>query len=477
MREDLRGWVLRKQQTWLPEGSLHARFTLGALWAVAGAVISRGLTLCASIACARFLGKTQFGELGMIQSTVGMFGSFAGLGLGLTATKYVAEFRDRDARKVGRILALSALAALFSGSVMTILLLLLAPTLSANTLNAPQLVTPLAVGSGLVFFGALNGAQTGALAGFEAFRAIAVVNIWAGVSSFPLVLLGVWRWGLPGAVGGLVASLAVNWVLNNGALRRESRRSGIPYHFASCSREWKVLYKFSLPAFLASIVVGPALWICGTLLVHQPDGYAQLGLYTAADRWRLLILFVPTSVFGMVVPVLSNLYGVGDQFGYRKVFRANLLVNAGLALLPAVAIMMFAQPIMSLYGGTFRSGWPILILLSCSAIPDALNNIFMARLISADRMWWRFGLDLQLVGMLLLLGWWWIPRQGAMGLGMAYLAAISTICLSHTLLAPHLLVHRGDPELGSDGSRERLGTPYPQLEETNDPYTATERTR
>jgi O-antigen/teichoic acid export membrane protein len=211
--------------------------------------------------------------------------------------------------------------------------------------------------------------------------------------------------------------------------------------------------------------------------VHQPEGYAQLGLYTAADRWRLLILFVPTSVFGMVVPVLSNLYGAGDQLGYRKVFRANLLLNAGLALLPAVAIMVLAQPIMSLYGVTFRSGWPILILLSCSAIPDALNNIFMARLISADRMWWRLGLDLQLVGMLLLLGWWWIPRQGATGLGMAYLVAISTLCLSHTLLGPHLLVHRGVCELGPGGSRDPLRPPYPQLEETDDPCTATERTR
>jgi len=37
------------------------------------------------------LGTVGFGELGVIQSTVGMFGVFAGLGLGMTATKYVAS--------------------------------------------------------------------------------------------------------------------------------------------------------------------------------------------------------------------------------------------------------------------------------------------------------------------------------------------------------------------------------------------------
>ena len=60
-------------------------------WTFAGTVISRGLMFVATVAVARILGKTAYGELGMIQSTVGMFSVFAGFGLGLTATKYVAE--------------------------------------------------------------------------------------------------------------------------------------------------------------------------------------------------------------------------------------------------------------------------------------------------------------------------------------------------------------------------------------------------
>jgi len=425
MREGLRGWVLRKQQAWFPEGSLRARFTLGAFWSLAGAVIFRGLTLGASIVCARLLGKTSFGELGMIQSTVGMFGIFAGLGLGLTATKYVAEFRDRDPAKVGRVLALSALVAFLSGSVMTILLILMAPSLAAGTLAAPHLATPLVIGSGLIFFGALNGAQTGALAGFEAFRTIAVINSLAGICSFPLITIGVWRLGLHGAVIGLVAALGVNWLLNNLALRRECQRTGISYRFGSCYREWGVLHRFSLPAFLASIVVGPAMWICNALLIKQPDGYAQLGVYTAADRWRLLILFIPASVFGMVVPVLSNLYGSGDQMGFKRVFRANLLLNSCLALIPAGIIIVFARPIMSVYGGSFRTGSPILVILALSALPEALNTILGHALIVADAMWWRFAFDLVLAGALLALAWMLIPAWGAAGLASAYCVAFS----------------------------------------------------
>jgi O-antigen/teichoic acid export membrane protein len=421
----LRVWIVDKQQELIPAGSLRARLTLGALWSVAGAVISRGFMLGASVASARLLGKTQFGELGMIQSTVGMFGVFAGLGLGLTATKYVAEFRHCDVGKAGRILTLSSLAAVLSGGVITLLLIMAAPSLARNTLAAPQLVGPLEAGSILVFLGALNGAQTGALAGFEAFRTIAIVNIWTGLWSFPLIVIGVWWWRLPGAVWGLVAAMAVNWLLNNRALRRECNRAGIRPQLASCQREWTVLYKFSLPAFLASIIVGPAIWVCNTLLVHRPDGYAELGLYTAADRWRLLILFLPTSVFGMVVPILSNLNGSGDQLGFRKVFRANLLLNSGLVLVPAVVVTALARPIMAIYGMQFRAGWPILIILSLSALPEALNAALGHQLIASGEMWWRFSFDFLLAAVLFTVAWVLIPQWGAIGLAFAYCSAFS----------------------------------------------------
>ena len=367
-------WAFEKYEGLAPCGSLRARFAVGAFWSVAGAVIARGFLLAASVVCAWFLGKEGFGALGMIQSTAGMFGIFAGLGLGITATKYVSEFRRQDPLRTGRVLALSASAAFLSGSIITVLVILLAPYLAQHVLAAPQLATPLAIGAGLVFFGALNGAQTGALAGFEAFQTIARVNIYAGLASFPLIVLGVWRGGLRGAVWGSVAALAVNWALNNRALRRECAKANISYQLAGCRRELGMLHRFSLPAFLASILVVSAVWICNALLARQPQGYAELGLYAAADKWRVMIVFVPAYVFAMVVPVLSNLHGEGDRAGFRKVFRANLQLNGSLALFAAVAVAVFAAPIMAVYGKSFGGGQVVLIVLAFSAIGGSVER-------------------------------------------------------------------------------------------------------
>ena len=66
----------------------------GAFWSLLGTVVSRGLSLASSVFVARWLGKESFGEFGVLQTTVGMFAVFAGFGMGLTATKHVAELRQ-----------------------------------------------------------------------------------------------------------------------------------------------------------------------------------------------------------------------------------------------------------------------------------------------------------------------------------------------------------------------------------------------
>jgi O-antigen/teichoic acid export membrane protein len=431
----LQAWVVAQQEKFAPAGSLRERLAVGAFWSLAGALISRGFVLAATVVCARFLGREGFGALGMIQSTAGMFGIFAGLGLGITATKYVSELRRLNPTRTGRILALSATAALVSGSVITAAVIFLAPYLSRQVLAAPQLAAPLAMGSGLVFFGALNGAQTGALAGFESFATIARVNVVTGLLSFPLIVVGVWRGGLRGALWGSVAALAVTWVFNHRALRKECAKAGIRYEFRGCTRELSVLHRFSLPAFLGSIAVVSAIWVCNALLARQAEGYAQLGLYAAADKWRVLIVFVPTYVFAMVLPVLSNLHGEGDGAGFRKVFRANLRWNGSLALATAALIAVFAGPIMRMYGDAFRGGHAVLVVLGCSAIAEVFNAILGQPLIAAHKMWWKFGFELLFAVLLVGLAWMLIPRRGALGLAAAY--GLAFTCTSLTLLLFH----------------------------------------
>ncbi|MCL5281662.1 MAG: oligosaccharide flippase family protein, partial [Planctomycetes bacterium] len=160
---------------------LGYRLARGTVWSTAGAVTARGLSLLSSIVIAHLLSQVGFGELGILYSTVALFQVFAGFGLGVTATKYVAEHRHSDPAKAGRIIAMAWLVTVATGASCAVLLAVLAPWLAAHTLAAPHLSRPLRITAIALFLTAVNSAQAGALSGFEAFKSIARLNVITGV--------------------------------------------------------------------------------------------------------------------------------------------------------------------------------------------------------------------------------------------------------------------------------------------------------
>ncbi len=356
-------------------------------WSIAGAVISRGSMLVAFIFVARMLGPDRFGQLGIVRSTVEMFGVFAGFGLGLTATKHVAQFRKTDPLRAGRIIAMSRLVAWLTGGFIAIVLALIAPWLAVHTLAAPQLAGLLRIGGLLLLLNALNGAQTGALAGFEAFKAIAHVNVAVGLVSFPIFIAGAYLGGLEGEIWALVAAWTINWALNHAALRRKAQRAGVSYGFAGCLQECSILWRFSLPAVLCGMLAGPVNWICCAMLVNQPNGYCEMGVYCAANQWFAAILFLPGLLGNVILPMLSHEVNQPEQGASRRVLRLSVLLNASLVI-PVVAAGCLASPwIMGSYSPGFVSQWKTLVVVlvtaSLLAVPGPVGQVIAA----AGRLW------------------------------------------------------------------------------------------
>lgn len=415
--------------------SLRGRFARGAVWSLIGAVISQGCGLAASVITARLLGREQFGEYGMIQSTVGMFGVFAGMGLGLTATKYVAELRVTNPERAGRIIALSTAVALGTASTAVVALFAAAPWLAASTLNAPHLSAELRIAAGMLFLNALNGTQTGVLAGLEAFRAIARVNLIRGVLTFPLAVAGVLLWNLRGAVAALVAAAAVGWILNHIAIRAECRRNRIAVRWESFWSDRVILWRFSLPAFLGGAMTSPAMWAASSILVNQPHGYAEMGIFSAANQWRTAVAFLPALLSQPLLPMLSNVGGLGDSKPFRKLLRANLLLSFWLSVLIAAPIVLCSSWIMKTYGRDFLAGWPVLILLVLATVISSAASVIGQAIASLDRMWWGFSLNSVWALVLLASAVLLVPRYGAFGLAGAFFASYSVHALTVSVYA------------------------------------------
>lgn len=412
----LQPWVARVQNS-----PLGYRLARGAFWSLLGTLISQGLGFVALILVARMLGKEGFGELGVIQNTVGMFGVFAGFGLGITATKHVAEFRLKDPAKAGRIMTLCALFAVGSGGLIALVLVLSAPWLAAQTLAAPHLSGLLQVGAVLLLLNALNGTQTGALAGFEAFRAITTINLWAGLTKFPLMVGGVYLAGVTGAVWGLVASTGIHWLLNHLALRRVARRAGVPFgELRGCGQEWKVLYGFSLPALLSGSMVAPVQWACMAMLVNQPGGYAEMGIYSAALVFKGIMMFLGNTINAPLLSMVAH-EKVSSEDRLSKV---NILLTWGLGVFVALPLLCFPELVQMLYGQkfsdeSFTKTFVLIVFITCIIVyKQGLARV----LIAGNLLWWGFLSNL-IWGVLVLFSAFFLVKWGAVGLAAAYAIA------------------------------------------------------
>ncbi|MBN1666146.1 MAG: oligosaccharide flippase family protein, partial [Anaerolineales bacterium] len=409
--------VIDKVRKQVIQRPLVARLVRGAFWSMTGAAISRGLLFLSTIIVARILGKYDYGRLDIVQNTILTFQVFTGFGLGLMATKFIAEFHRKDPLKTGRIIALSSLIGMTTGLIGALIMLILAQWLATDVLADAQLQLMLRVGAISIFFSAMNGAQTGALAGFEAFKAIAKINTIAGILSFPMIAGGVYFGGLYGAVWGFAASQFTNWLINHLVLRSVMAQANISMVFRGLQSELPNLWGFALPTILSEVLVTPVNWICRTLLVNQPDGFAELGLYAAGLQVATIISSVVIVLGAPLLPILSEqrLGAKSETAQYYNIFFFWML-----SLVMVLPLMAFPEVIGWLFGSQFagRLSNQVFSLILFFTLINSFKRGLGNAVVAAGLMWWSFASN-AFWGILVLSLFSFLVKYGALGFAIS----------------------------------------------------------
>jgi len=419
--------------------TIRARFLRGAIWSVVGSVGNQGAAFVASLMVARMLGAGGFGELSMVQGSVTTWATVAVLGMNLTATRYLADLAD-DPSRGGRILGLAYLVAGGFGLVCAVGLLAGSGWLSARVLGEPDLALSLRVGSVLLLVTVIDAVQAGALAGLEAFRALAWTRVAYGIAIVPTMAVGVWLAGVEGAVAGLGLAGAARAVGGCVVLRRACEKQGIRIDLVGSFRELDVIPRVSLPSALGGILVGLATWLAQVVFAQQPEGYPDLGVFSAALQWRMVMLFLPTALGNVLLPLVAS---QGDESSRRfRVF--NQLMAWSLVSFTAMPLMAFPEAVAWIYGSRFGlegfSQTMALVMLTAIVLgfSDGLSRI----LTSHDLLWW--GVASNLTWGVLLVGVTFVTRgMGPQGLALAYgIAHVCTMVLYLPLYWTRHLVPR-----------------------------------
>lgn len=412
---------------------LIRRMASAAGWSLCAAVLGRSCMLAVWVICGRMLAKGEFGGLTLVYSTINLLGSVGALGLGSTATRYVSELSYTDRAKAGRLLGTSYVLSFASGILLAVALVAWANPLASQTLGHANLGRVLQVGALLIPFCAVNAHQIGALAGLQAFRQMTTLSFWTGLFAVMVMPLGA-HYGLMGAVWALAAWRILVSFAYHIVLARECERQNIRATLELRPEDRRVLWQFSLPALLTSLVFPASMWLCSVWLMRSLNGSSQLALYGAADRWHATMLFVPTAMFSAVTPMLCAMIGERNRNGFRKVLYTNAAVCLVLAGVPAALFALAAPLAMRTFGPSYVAGASTLRLLCVASIPEVINGV-VGQVVALRSMWIRFGFDVLLASILLLGSYALIPRFAAEGLAAAYAFSFSAVAAGLLLYA------------------------------------------
>lgn len=404
---------------WALEPSLGKRMTTGAVWSILGAGFASGFTMLSNIACARLLGAVIFGEMAIVLSTTNLFTSLFTAGMGMTATRYVAEKRDTEPAGAGAVVGLSWAVSIIVGVAAMLIVILCAPILSRQVLGKATLAEPLSLGAVAMLFAALNGSQVGTLSGFEAFRQVAIGNLIRGIGLMILMPLGAIYGGLNGVFFGYAAAAAITTIYYQAAVRRECRAKDITISYRFRRAEFRLLSHFMLPVLITTLSFTPAAWWSNVLLATR-SGYAEAGIFNAALHWQLFILFFSTAVSNIGLPILSNIRAENDPAKYRRCLGITFALTTAPAVLVAIPVALFASSILRFYGPSFVQGTTALVLISISSVLTAMNIPVGHAIWSLDAI--RSGVAIALLrGGVLVGAAYMLAHRAAAGLSEAYL--------------------------------------------------------
>lgn len=411
----------RRHALWLPVDSIRRRLAHGAAWTILGTACLQLGNMISSIIVARLLGQRTFGEFGMVRATIVTFGAFAGSGMALAATTYVAAHRGRDAARAAELLSLVLQIAVIVSGTVTVIALAGAGPLAVHTLNNSGLVWPLRISALLIMLNVVGGVQLGAIVGFERFAAATWLNALEGTGSVILVTIGALYGGLEGALAGSVVVAAVGVVAKQAVLRSSCVRIGARLRRVNILRQWRPLVVFIMPSVLLGTALQPFDWLARVFLSRLPNGYAELALFTAAFTWAQVIVLVASQVNGPLTPVIANLRAQHEFRTLRRVIVRSQLAIVGLSLAAGAVFYFGAAHVMAAYGDSFIAGRDVLricVLAYCVCVPALVTRAYFA---ATERMWLQ--IVHTLLGGLLLVGLSrFLAPLGARGLAMSYLA-------------------------------------------------------
>ncbi|WP_262177343.1 flippase [Haloarcula laminariae] len=346
-------------------GRFRAQLAGKIIRAVGGSLLTVGL--------ARLLDPDGYGLLFLALSVVTVF-QLVTIGIGRSAGRYIAEYREQDRSQLRYIVRDSSLI-LVAVMLVAVLVLTGSATQIASLFDEPALRPFLLVGSLFVVLWMAITFLEKVLQGFEAIRFVAVMGSVGRLSRVALALgLVAAGFGALGALWGYVVSALLTTALGTAYLLRQLRQ----YDTDGSGPEpglRRRIFEYAVPTTATNM---------SRYLDHQVDtllvGYflspVAVSFYVIAEQ-VVNFLETPLSALGFTLsPTFGAQKAAGNVEQMSRIYE-DALLNGLLLYVPAgVGLVLVARPTVTLvFGAEYSGAVPVLQVLGLYVILKAITKV------------------------------------------------------------------------------------------------------
>lgn len=392
----------------------------------AGTIFTAAFGYLFKIYLARALGAEALGIYALGMTIVSFLGILNVLGLPQSAVRFVALYRAAGKlSELGSLIWKGSVILLLANIVFAATLLEAGPWVATRFYHSPTLARYLPLFAAIMILGALNSFFGKVVAGYKevGLRTIVTNFVASPVSMGVTVLLVALGMGLWGYLSAQIVSAAVVMLLLVLLVRRltPAAARSIKLRNLRLEPEVWVFSAATLGLGVMEFFVGQADRVSLGFYRSAHD----VGIYAVAAAVVAYESIVLQSVNQIFSPVIADLHTRKESAVLGRLFQTLTKWMLGLTCPLAVVIIVFARPIMRIFGHDFEAGWPILVIGTCGQLVNcAVGSVGYLLLMSGNQRR-LIRVQIAMAVMMVVLCLWLVPMWGLLGAAVA--AAVTNV--------------------------------------------------
>jgi O-antigen/teichoic acid export membrane protein len=395
--------------------SLTRSLIKGGTWLTVASMISKLAGMLSLPVVARLVGPAALGIFSIVFSLAQTGQGVCGLGAEVVIHRNGAQYKTRGVEATGRLFGVGLTLVLATSVTAACLVWIFRSFLAEHWLAQPAIAPWLGPAALLIVLQPLGTLPLVFLASLQEFRAYAIRSSTGIVLGTIAIVLLAWKFGLRGAIAGLIFSAVIQIFVSYVIVRPVLRLKGIGLRLDHYWSEGVAILKLGLPYYYANTLLGSlvALPILG--LVSRYGGLGQVGFLRVSQSMAAVIGFLPAAVAPAAISFLSASLAETDK-AYEQLKLAHLrgvwtlllvLTCPACMLLPAITRLLFGPG----YEGTYVLSWIALWLALLVGVGSALvQYLLVTRKTVRLALFSTMGVILFVASALFL-----VPRYGAVG--------------------------------------------------------------